>query len=840
MKPSCCLLLSGAFAWSLSLSVFAKSPSPLSEQLRLYPQEKIHVTTDKDFYLSGDTVWMRAHVVDAASHQPVGASKYVYAELSDAAGALVRRIKILQQEGLYAGYLPLPADLASGDYTLAAYTRHQLNLDPDYLFRKRLRIEAFRPEVTSTRSRAVSDFDVSFFPEGGQLIPGEPGTVGFKALGDDGVSVAVEGRVVDNAGQEICTFRSGIAGMGHFGFIPRPAERYWAECRMENGKSKRFALPAAVPGATALQVIATDSLVIVMRRSETAPPAQRIVAQSRGRMLYDQTWPAGMGRILFRRAELPSGVIQLLLLDMQGNPLSERLFFNPGDEVAHTCVNVKPEGGKYTARGKVTVEIEVTDAAGNPLSGDFALAVTDRAAVPERESAGIRADLLLCSELKGYIEQPDRYFESPENLAELDNLLLTQGWKRYDVPEVLKGNYSTPQIPFEQYQSIEGRIVREGLFGKKSKLANYRLMALVPRFGAVEQTDIGKDGTFTLTGMDYPDSTTFVLRPISGKEFDREAIVKLAPEPVAKIEPRPQWRSGIESQQAEEDPAEMARKYVAWTGNADMRNVMLDAVTISAERQLEKQKLQDWSKPEYRKANHTWTDTMIKRYGAYSILDAIQRMPGISVKGNRLYYQGRTVVIAVDGRICRTYGPAGCANEYMQMLPLLGVANSQSDVNIHAWRTKVLQSGSADIVDYPLEAYYPIEYVSRLDLLDGNAAFSIWGHEASGGAISITLKSGAEWDALHRENMRADVLVAKPLGYQTPAQCYTPAYDIPETLKSQVPDFRTTLYWNPAVKAINGRAAVECYLNDAASPVRVEIEGLNNGKIVSSDCRGGK
>ena len=179
-----------------------------------------------------------------------------------------------------------------------------------------------------------------------------------------------------------------------------------------------------------MQAIATDSLVIVMRRSETAPPAQRIVAQSRGRMLYDQTWPAGMGRILFRRAELPSGVIQLLLLDMQGNPLSERLFFNPGDEVAHTCVNVKPEGGKYTARGKVTVEIEVTDAAGNPLSGDFAVSVTDRAAVPERESAGIEADLLLCSELKGYIEQPDRYFESPENLAELDNLLLTQGWKR--------------------------------------------------------------------------------------------------------------------------------------------------------------------------------------------------------------------------------------------------------------------------------------------------------------------------------------------------------------------------------------------------------------------------
>ena len=852
MKPSCCLLLSGAFAWSLSLSVFAKSPSPLSEQLRLYPQEKIHVTTDKDFYLSGDTVWMRAHVVDAASHQPVGASKYVYAELSDAAGALVRRIKILQQEGLYAGYLPLPADLASGDYTLAAYTRHQLNLDPDYLFRKRLRIEAFRPEVTSTRSRAVSDFDVSFFPEGGQLIPGEPGTVGFKALGDDGVSVAVEGRVVDNAGQEICTFRSGIAGMGHFGFIPRPAERYWAECRMENGKSKRFALPAAVPGATALQVIATDSLVIVMRRSETAPPAQRIVAQSRGRMLYDQTWPAGMGRILFRRAELPSGVIQLLLLDMQGNPLSERLFFNPGDEVAHTCVNVKPEGGKYTARGKVTVEIEVTDAAGNPLSGDFALAVTDRAAVPERESAGIRADLLLCSELKGYIEQPDRYFESPENLAELDNLLLTQGWKRYDVPEVLKGNYSTPQIPFEQYQSIEGRIVREGLFGKKSKLANYRLMALVPRFGAVEQTDIGKDGTFTLTGMDYPDSTTFVLRPISGKEFDREAIVKLASEPTAKIEPLPQWR-GIESQQAEEDPAEMARKYVAWTGNADMRNVLIDPVMISAEQQrirhLEKLKREDMSRPEFRKSAHTFTANQIAQQSAYTILDALLRMPGIELRGSRILYKRHTPIVAVDGIMDLSYeqlydyGPSalGQVKAKNPEMPAAGIlvkgdANRVSYVIDNSRRESLLTTTAPEkhlltTNNLPAGLQYPIEFVSRIDLLDGNDAMTLWGHDASFGAISITLKSGDEWAELLRQAVRTDITLATPIGFQTPAAHYVPAYDTPEALKSHTPDFRTTLYWNPSVKAINGRATVECYLNDAAAEPSIFLEGVGNNKI---------
>ena len=42
---------------------------------------KIHVMTDKSSYATGDTIWLRAFVVDAATHRPVYVSKYVYVEL---------------------------------------------------------------------------------------------------------------------------------------------------------------------------------------------------------------------------------------------------------------------------------------------------------------------------------------------------------------------------------------------------------------------------------------------------------------------------------------------------------------------------------------------------------------------------------------------------------------------------------------------------------------------------------------------------------------------------------------------------------------------------------------
>ena len=60
---------------------FAQYKQNLDWQVYNYPQEKIHVMTDKPYYITGDTIWLRAFVVNAVNHQPVDASKFVYVEL---------------------------------------------------------------------------------------------------------------------------------------------------------------------------------------------------------------------------------------------------------------------------------------------------------------------------------------------------------------------------------------------------------------------------------------------------------------------------------------------------------------------------------------------------------------------------------------------------------------------------------------------------------------------------------------------------------------------------------------------------------------------------------------
>ena len=86
--------------FSYSSSLYA---NPFIEQIEHYPQEKLHVSTDKDSYIAGDTIWLRAHCADAATHRPVAASRYVYVELRDDRGALAlgRYTPEIREEGNY-------------------------------------------------------------------------------------------------------------------------------------------------------------------------------------------------------------------------------------------------------------------------------------------------------------------------------------------------------------------------------------------------------------------------------------------------------------------------------------------------------------------------------------------------------------------------------------------------------------------------------------------------------------------------------------------------------------------------------------------------------------------
>ena len=132
-------------AMAIVVNARAQDVQAIAERLDLqryeFPQEKIHVMTDRGAYLAGDTLRLRAWVVDAATHHPVSASKFVYVELLSPTDSLCARVKIHQDDdGVFQSYLPIPDDLPEGRYQLTAYTLFMQNAGIDYFCRQPIEI----------------------------------------------------------------------------------------------------------------------------------------------------------------------------------------------------------------------------------------------------------------------------------------------------------------------------------------------------------------------------------------------------------------------------------------------------------------------------------------------------------------------------------------------------------------------------------------------------------------------------------------------------------------------------------------------------------------------------
>jgi hypothetical protein len=117
------------------------------------------------------------------------------------------------------------------------------------------------------------------------------------------------------------------------------------------------------------------------------------------------------------------------LLDEQGNPLSERLVFVK--HPAQNSVTITSDKKQYLPRQKVQLTFALKDDDDSLLQARASVAVTeDRTVKLDSLADNIYTNLLLTSDLKGYIEDPAYYIlsDSRESNQALDFVMLTQGW----------------------------------------------------------------------------------------------------------------------------------------------------------------------------------------------------------------------------------------------------------------------------------------------------------------------------------------------------------------------------------------------------------------------------
>lgn len=637
--------------------------------------------------------------------------------------------------------------------------------DPQYIYKRTFHLPVF-----------TNDFDVKFFPEGGALLSIPHQNVAFKAQGADGFSKEVEGFLFNSKGDTLTNFRSEHNGMGIFTMNPVNNETYYVTVRTNDSITKRFDLPAIEPkGISIAMSHYKQEIRYEIQKTEATEWSQKLflLAHTRGKLAILQ--PINPKRTFGKMNDslFTEGITHFMLIDEQGNALSERLIFIPDHKPNQWQITAdQPTYGK---REKVSLQIAAKDNEGNPVEGTFSVSITDRKSIqPDSLADNILSNLLLTSDLKGYVEDPAYYFlnQDARTLRSIDYLMMTHGWRRHKMENVLR----TPSLNFTNYiekgQTISGRIM--GFFGANVKKGP--ICVLAPKYNIIATTETDEKGQF-IVNTSFRDSTTFLVQARTKKGFAGVDILMDPPQyPVATH--KAPYLNGAATFM--EDYLMNTRDQYYMEGG--MRVYNLKEVTVTAKRERPS------SKSIYTGGINTYTveEDRLQGYGQ-TAFDAASRLPSVTItNGSEIHIRNNSepAIIVIDD---------------------------------------IVYEDASDILKD-----IQVSDMSSISLLRGADAV-ILGPRASGGAVVITLKDPRNLPARPAQG----IITYTPLGYSESVEFYHPTYDTPEKKNAQRSDFRSTVYWNPELRLdAEGKATIEYYTPDSTAPEDIIIEGVDkNGKV---------
>ena len=612
-----------------------------------------------------------------------------------------------------------------------------------------------------------NDFDVQFFPESGVLLNNGLQYIAFKAIGTDGLSREVTGKLYSQKDLELAEIKTDYNGTGKFMLYTVPDESFYVILKSDKGVEKRFDLPKLETEGVALRLNFFRGKInfSIINQLPDQTTQLYILIHSNGKPFVVAPINNLMGQVT--ESNLDAGIYSFAIVDSLGNVYCERLFFKNAE--SFPTISMKPDKDVYGKRELVNLSFNVQSALDATPEGFYSLSVTDsRFVKKDTINNNIIRYLLLSSDLKGHIENPASYFtdDSPSSREKLDLLMLTQGWRRYNTSDLLKDKQRQGDFQMEVGQTISGRVLN--LFGKPVK--NCDVYGIVNGHIIVTQTD--SLGKYVFDGMGFQDSVSFLIRADKKKLF---IDVELVPD--TEIFPALNnhfFARSINQRSATDEYLDQSK--LKFFSDGGIRHIYLDEVTIKASRK--KSGTSDGFMSGM--ADSEVTSEQLDRMRGRDLFAILSTIAGINVSGNSVTIRNNP-------------GP-----------PLIMIDGISS------------MGGVEDL------GFMTVDDIDNIQVFKGATA-AFFGPGSSNGVISITTKRG-EVGVARRPISMATVT---PLGCQKPEKFYVPKYDVQSVRDGVNPDLRTTIYWNPSLSSdSSGNVNVQFYTADQANDYSVVLEGI--------------
>ena len=497
-----------------------KSTSPILSYIqkamnfnKVLPQEKVYLHFDNMGYFENETLWFKAYVTRADNGHLSDLSKVLYVELLNPSGDIVKTCKYpIDSLGVSHGDLKLDSLLTSGYYEVRAYTRYMTNWGTNAVFSRVFPVfkapkkEGDYSDLTirtmlysnrdpnnrtsddSLYQKAIDEgiytsdlmktISVKFYPEGGDMVAGKKCRVAILAVDDNGHPHEGEGFVMNEKGDVLASVQTDTLGRGMFELVPDTGKLTFQMRNLKKSERRNvqyFTLPEVKQEGCVLSVDAINEQMLATLQCTRGVCGNLLgyVLMHNGNIIRCDTMKAApLIEIELDRKAMPEGVNQLTVFDSWGRIMAERLFFICPKPDRADSIRVSTLTQKLKPCGKVEMELCTRP------NANLSFSAIDAHTMTNGKQGNMKTWMLLSSEVRGYINHVDYYFEADdqEHRQNADLLMITQGWRRYDW-RLMTGRYT-----FRKTQPLEDGMILNGklnVYRKRNPVSDVHLYAIL-------------------------------------------------------------------------------------------------------------------------------------------------------------------------------------------------------------------------------------------------------------------------------------------------------------------------------------------------------------------------
>ncbi|ANE49146.1 MG2 domain-containing protein [Flavisolibacter tropicus] len=813
-----CLLILTALVSKAQTQTLAPD-SALNTFKEQYPQEKVFVQTDKDVYISGETIWMKAWC--ALDGVPSFLSKILYVDLVDANGQVaLKKMYQLDKLSSTGADFDVPESILTGTYSINAYTLWMLNF-PEYIFRKNVFIYG-QDYATKTSAKKPGKPSVSlhFFPEGGDLIAGVSNRIAFKATDKNGFPYNTKGFITDKNGKKVVELLTEHDGMGTAEFSAEEGNEYTANIPSPTDPKNNitYPLPKAKGEGIALRVENTNPnrLFVLLNRAEKGKYKFnniKVIATFNHSVVFSKELDLDKGETAFtiNKKNLPPGILHITLFDKNNLPISERITFIENYSFIQPSITIDHKDLTTKAKNQISFSIDSVE------YSSFSCQITSYMPGDSmaRFSENIASAFLVTSDLKGYIHNPGFYFKdkSAATLHALDLLLMTQGWRRFEWNKIQHKEFAALKYPVESAISFKGTVYKSD---SKEKVTDGKVSFIIKGVDSTSilaEATVTDKGEFLLNDINYAKRAVVAYMGTNNKKEKYIVDVKLSPNYIDSLNSS-LYTPTINLDTFKTNQQTALANYLNNQLNAfgeSIRSKTLETVVVKAKRITPTDSLNAAYAGGPFLMGKGINPSDFKNYR--TIWQMIQAaVPGVNVEGNPFdptvtfsRYSGlggtassQNLGESSDGEISQTV-----------LMETGGVAYFLNEVNV-----------SKDVINT-----LTVDDIALIKVLKAEATAL----GASQGAIAIYTKqdvgaSGAIYDKKYTKQ--------KLLGYSISKEFYQPEYTFNPSL--QETDNRFTLYWNAnLIPAKDGKYRFLFYNNSTGTKAKLVIQGMDkSGQLI--------